>query len=183
LVLRHWHESDRLPFRSINADPAVMRFMPDTLSHWQSDLLMESIAEDARSNAFGLYAAELKADRTFIGLIGLSVPDFHASFTSCVEIGWRLSAHVWNQGLATEGATRAVVHFAFENLELESLVSFTALQNLASQRVMQKVGMTHNQAEDFDHPNLPEGHRLRRHVLYRLRVQDWRSGVEQSAQL
>src|ERR1700730_8639132 len=102
----------------------------------------------------------------FVGFIGLSVPTFHTAFTPCVEIGWRLSADYWGQGLATEGAAE-MVRYAFEVLRLESLVSFTVPTNIRSRRVMEKLRMVHDAGDDFDHPNLPEDHPLRRHVLYR----------------
>ena len=103
----------------------------------------------------------------FIGFVGLSVPAFEAHFTPCVEIGWRLAAEHWGHGYATEAAL-ASARFAFDDLEMTQLVSFTTPQNVRSQAVMRRIGMTHDEAEDFDHPRLPPGHRLRRHVLYRL---------------
>jgi ribosomal-protein-alanine N-acetyltransferase len=104
----------------------------------------------------------------FIGFVGLVVPAFEAHFTPCVEIGWRLAAEHWGQGYATEAAL-ASAHYGFEVVGLSQLVSFTTPQNMRSQAVMRRIGMTHDEADDFDHPNLPPGHRLRRHVLYRLR--------------
>jgi RimJ/RimL family protein N-acetyltransferase len=174
LILRRWREEDRAPFAIMNADPRVMEFMPKLLSSDESDRMIDRIEAGFEQRGFGLYAAELRADGSFIGFIGLSVPGFEATFTPCVEIGWRLASQVWNRGLATEGA-RAVVDESFGRLALSSLVSFTAKQNAASQRVMQKLGMTRDPAEDFDHPNLPERHPLRRHVLYRLR-RAWSGG-------
>jgi ribosomal-protein-alanine N-acetyltransferase len=70
--------------------------------------------------------------------------------------------------LATEGA-RAAIRYGFENLKLDSVVSFTVPANLRSRRVMEKLGMTHDPRDDFDHPRLPAGHPLRRHVLYRIK--------------
>ena len=70
--------------------------------------------------------------------------------------------------MATEGA-RAAVEQAFGELGLSEIVSFTVPGNVRSRRVMEKLGMTRDAAEDFDHPSLPEGHSLRRLVLYRLR--------------
>ncbi len=61
-----------------------------------------------------------------------------------------------------------MVRHAFEVLELPALVSFTTEQNLPSRRVMEKIGMTHDPDDDFDHPKLAVGDALRRHVLYRL---------------
>jgi RimJ/RimL family protein N-acetyltransferase len=168
LILRHWQQSDREPFSRLNADSRVMEFMPTLLSRDESDRMVDRLEEHFRAHGFGLWAAELRQDRSFIGFVGLSVPAFQAEFTPCVEIGWRLSADRWGQGLATEGA-RAAMRYAFENAGLDEVVSFTVPGNVRSRRVMEKLGMTRNPADDFDHPKLPQGHPLRRHVLYRLR--------------
>jgi RimJ/RimL family protein N-acetyltransferase len=167
LVLRQWTPADREPFSRINADPRVMEFLPAPLTVIESDQLADRIEAHFRERDFGLFAAELQQDHSFIGFIGLSVPSFHAAFTPCVEIGWRLSAEHWGQGLATEGA-QAVVRQAFEAFGIDGLVSFTVPANSRSRRVMEKLGMTRNPAEDFDHPASPAAHPLRRHVLYRL---------------
>jgi ribosomal-protein-alanine N-acetyltransferase len=144
-----------------------MEFFPRLLSAHESDVLVDQIEADFDRNGFGLCAAELAHDRSLIGFIGLAVPRFSAHFTPCVEIGWRLSAACWGQGLATEGA-REIVRQAFGVHGLEELVSFTVPANVRSRRVMEKLGMTRNAPDDFDHPNLPRDDRLRRHVLYRL---------------
>jgi len=167
LSLRGWRASDRLPFALMNADPRVMEFMPACLSPAESDAFAERIQAQFEQRGFGLYAAELRQEHRFIGFIGLSVPNFDTHFTPCVEIGWRLAAAYWGRGLATEGA-RAVAAHAFESLRIKELVSFTVPMNTPSRRVMEKLGMSHNPSDDFDHPKLPHGHPLRRHVLYRL---------------
>jgi len=168
VLLRSWQKRDREAFARLNSDPRVMEFMPGCLSAAESDLLADRIEDHFRQHGFGLYAAELRQEGQFIGFIGLSVPAFEAHFTPCVEIGWRLSADFWGRGLATEGA-KAVLEHAFGVLGLESLVSFTVPANVRSIRLMEKIGMTRNPSEDFDHPILPKGHPLRRHVLHRLR--------------
>jgi RimJ/RimL family protein N-acetyltransferase len=167
LLLRRWKESDREAFAAINADPRVMEFFPGCLTRQESDELIERIETHFENHGFGLYAVEIKEDRALAGFIGLHVATFQAHFTPAVEIGWRIAEPYWNKGIATEGS-REVIQFAFERLRLDALVSFTVPENLASRRLMEKLGMTRNPAEDFDHPRLPEGHRLRRHVLYRL---------------
>ena len=168
LLLRRWSDADREPFFRVNSDPRVMEFFPNRLSRAESDQFIERIEAHFRKHSFGLYAAELRENHAFVGFIGLSVPAFEAHFTPCVEIGWRLSADHWGRGLATEGA-RVVLKHAFEDLRLNEVVSFTTPANVRSRRVMEKIGMSHNPADDFDHPSLPDGHRLRRHVLYRVR--------------
>lgn len=167
LLLRRWREADRLPFQAMNADPRVMEFMPSLLSATESDALVDRAQAHFERHSFGPFAVELRDELTFAGFIGLSIPAFDAPFMPAVEVGWRLAFDCWGRGLATEGA-RAVVRNGFEELGLESIVSFTVFENLRSRRVMEKIGMTHDPRDDFDHPGLPEGHPLRRHVLYRL---------------
>lgn len=167
LILRRWRPSDRAPFARMNADPRVMQHYPSLLTCEQSDAFADRIESHFEKHNFGLWAAELISTGKFIGYIGLSVPTFEAHFTPCVEIGWRLHAEHWGHGLATEGA-RAVLHHAFAILNLDEIVSFTTPANVASRRVMEKLGMTRSPADDFDHPSLSEHHPLRRHVLYRI---------------
>jgi RimJ/RimL family protein N-acetyltransferase len=173
LILRRWRREDRAPFAAMNSDAEVMEFMPGRLSAEESDLVVDRIEAHFAAHGFGLWAAELREPSQFLGFVGLSVPRFEAVFTPCVEVGWRLARDCWGQGLATEGAHEVVRH-AFEDLKLESIVSFTTSRNFRSRRVMEKLGMTHDPDEDFDHPLLPREHPLRRHALYRLYALDWR---------
>ena len=167
LLLRRWREADCEPFARMNADQRVMEYFPAPLTRAESDALVDRIEAHFAERGWGPWAAELRATGEFIGFIGLSVPRFEAHFTPCVEIGWRLAAEHWGKGLATEGA-RAALDYAFTELRLPEVVSFTTLENLRSRRVMEKIGMTHDPGDDFDHPAIAEGHWLRRHVLYRM---------------
>lgn len=130
LVLRRWRESDRLAFRSLNADPQVMEFMPALLTPEESDAMVKRIGLCFEQRGFGLFAAELREEKVFIGFIGLSVPAFDACFMPAVEIGWRLAAKHWGRGLATEGA-REVLRYGFETIGLNSIVSFTVRRTSA----------------------------------------------------
>jgi RimJ/RimL family protein N-acetyltransferase len=167
LLLRRWRASDRALFARMNRDPQVMQHFPALLSRIESDRMIEAIEAHFEKHGFGLWAAELRRNEQFIGFIGLSVPNFDAPFMPSVEIGWRLASPFWDRGLATEGASAVVCH-AFDFLKMPELISFTVPANLRSRRVMEKLGMTHDPADDFDHPKLPANHPLRRHVLYRL---------------
>jgi RimJ/RimL family protein N-acetyltransferase len=144
-----------------------MEHFPSTLSPDESDRLVDHVEAHFDRYGFGFWAVEVPGVAPFAGFIGLSVPRFEAHFTPCVEIGWRLSREYWDRGYATEGA-QAALRFGFETLELQQIVAFTAPVNLRSRRVMEKIGMLHDPAGDFDHPGLSEGHPLRRHVLYRV---------------
>lgn len=167
LLLRRWRKSDREPFAKLNADPRVMEHFPQLLSTAQSNAAADRIQQHFEDHGFGLWAVELKNIVPFIGFIGLAIPRFEAHFTPCVEIGWRLAASHWGCGYATEGA-KAALNFAFDQAELQEVVSFTAIVNTRSRRVMEKLGMQYNPADDFDHPLLLSGHRLERHALYRI---------------
>lgn len=167
LLLRRWRAEDRAPFAALNADARVMEFFPATLSRAESDALAERIEAHFAERGFGLWALEVPGAVPFAGFVGLSVPRFAAHFTPCVEVGWRLAAEHWGRGYAPEAARAALAH-GFGALELREIVSFTAPANANSRRVMAKLGMRRDPADDFDHPSLPAGHPLRRHVLYRL---------------
>jgi RimJ/RimL family protein N-acetyltransferase len=145
----------------------VMEYFPSTLSREVSDGHVLWIEEGFERRGFGFWAIEVIGEAPFVGFIGLSVPSFETHFTPCVEIGWRLAGDYWDRGFATEGA-RAALTFGFEQLQLNEIVAFTVPANVRSRRVMDKLGMTRNPADDFDHPSIPEGHPLRRHVLYRI---------------
>jgi len=166
LLLRGWREADREPFARLNADPRVMRQFAAVLTREESDGAIDWIEGQFAAHGLGPFAAELRGTGEFIGFIGLSVPSFEAHFTPCVEIGWRIAAEYWNRGLASEGAAE-VLRFGFETIGLREIVSFTVSANVASRRVMEKIAMRRRPEDDFDHPRLPEGHPLRRHVLYR----------------
>ncbi len=167
LLLRRWRTEDREPFSAMNADPRVCEFLPGTLDRDRSDAFADRIERHFEQHGFGLWAVEITAETSFCGYIGLSIPAIQTQFTPCVEIGWRLSHSRWGHGYATEGA-RAVLEFGFNRLGLNEIVSFTVPLNIRSRRVMERIGMQRDPADDFDHPNLPDGHPLRRHVLYRI---------------
>jgi RimJ/RimL family protein N-acetyltransferase len=167
LLLRGWGADDRAPFAAMNADPEVMRYFPSVLTRTESDERVERIVQSFEQDGFGLWAVEERSSHRFLGFTGLARPDFDAHFTPAVEIAWRLAREAWGHGFASEAA-RAAAAFAFDELGLAELVSFTVEQNARSRAVMRRLGMRHDVADDFDHPDLPEGHPLRRHVLYRL---------------
>ncbi len=168
LILRGWRPSDRAPFAAMNADPTVMASFPATLTRVESDALADAIEANMASRGFGLWAVEVPDVAPFVGFVGLAVPTFEAAFTTCVEIGWRLAAAQWGSGYATEAA-RAVLDHAWSALALDEVVSFSTAGNARSRAVMTRLGMQYDPADDFDHPRLPAGHPLRRHVLYRAR--------------
>jgi RimJ/RimL family protein N-acetyltransferase len=172
LLLRRWRASDCVPFARLNSDPRVVEFLGGALSPEESDAAVDRNEAHFAEHGFGRWAVEIPGVTSFAGSLGLAIPRFQAAFTPCIEIGWRLAAEYWDRGFATEGA-RATLAFGFHWLQTEEIVSFTVPANVRSRRVMAKLGMKHSAGEDFDHPGLPEGHPLRRHVLYRLLRSDF----------
>jgi len=175
LRLRQWRESDGAPFAAMNADPAVMEFFPSLQSREASDASIKVWQSQFATQGWSNWAVELLESGQFIGFIGLSVPRRTLPFSPCVEIGWRLASAHWGNGYATEGA-RAALSVAFERIGLSEVVSFTAVGNLKSRAVMERIGMV-NVNQDFEHPGMPEGHCLRLHCLYCISHGQWRANT------
>ncbi|MGN6170636.1 MAG: GNAT family N-acetyltransferase [Solirubrobacteraceae bacterium] len=179
LLLREWRDSDLAPFAQLNADPEVMRYFPSVLDRAQSDEFAVRAQATFARQGWGLWAAEVPGIAAFIGFVGLNQVGFEAHFTPAIEVGWRLDRQFWGRGYATKGA-RTALEFAFTRLHCEQIVSFTTAGNERSRRVMQRLGMTHNPSEDFDHPAVLEGP-LRRHVLYRISNENWRRTIARAS--
>ena len=168
LILRRWRDADRKPFAAMNADPEVMRYFPSTLTADQSNLMVDRIEAGFETAGWGLFAVEVKGAQAFIGFVGLMEINPKVPCAPGVEIGWRLDKAAWGHGYASEAA-RACLDLAFTTVGLAQVLSFTAVPNLSSQAVMQRIGMIREPTLDFDHPLVPEGDRLRSHVVYRAR--------------
>ncbi|WP_372814857.1 GNAT family N-acetyltransferase [Psychrobacter sp.] len=175
LYLRQWQASDFAVFAEINADPEVMKYFPKLLTPKVSDIIASKCQQLIANQGWGLWAVSLK-DRSkengaFIGFVGLNDTHADMSFAPAVEIAWRLHKDYWGQGYATEAA-RAALNFAFTELSLDEVVSFTAVINKRSQLVMERLGMMNTRA-NFYHPALDPNHRLAEHVLYNMTRQQW----------
>lgn len=172
LLLRSWRPDDRQAFARMNADPEVMEFFVAPLTREESDAFVDRIEAGFAEHGFGVWAVEEISTGAFIGFTGLLHQTFEAAFTPAFEIGYRFARPAWGQGYATEAA-REAVRFAFERAGLVEIVSMTAVGNVRSRAVMNKLGMTRDPDDDFDHPRVPDGHPLKRHVLYRMTIERW----------
>ncbi len=166
LLLRSWRDADLPAFAALNADAEVRRWFPGTLTCAESDAQAARLQAHIAAHGFGLWAVEVPGVVLFVGFVGLQHVTFPAPFTPAVETGWRLARQHWGRGYATEAAWAALAH-GFGPVALPEIVAFAVPGNLASRRVMERIGMRHDPADDFDHPGMPEGTPLRRHVLYR----------------
>jgi len=165
LLLRPWRDSDLAAFAEQNADPIVMRFLTGPLTREQSDAYVQRAQQHFADHGFCKWAVEAPGVAPFIGAVGLTHVRYEASFTPAVEVAWRLNHRFWGQGYATEAA-RAAIEDGLTRVGLREIVAVTALDNTASQRVMQRLGMT--RSIEFDHPLAAEDNPLRRHILYHL---------------
>ena len=149
LILRTWNDNDLQPMLAINQDPKVMEYFPYLQDLEMTKNFIDKVNTHFENHGYSLYATVRKDTGEFIGFIGLLIADFESHFTPATEIGWRLSSKHWGKGFATEGA-KAVLDYAFRELNIPEIVSFTAAGNAKSIRVMQKIGLQHNEADDFD---------------------------------
>lgn len=172
LILRTWKSSDIPLMTAISSDPLVMEHFPSTQDFAATQTLIDNINQHYKKFDYSLYAIETKDTSEFIGFVGLiqpsfKIPNFIPKGLPIVEIGWRLSSQHWGKGYATEAA-KAVLHYAFTELKLNEIISFTAVANTKSRHVMEKIGLHHSETDDFDHPKLSDDSPPRRHTLYRL---------------
>ncbi len=174
LLLRRWQASDLDPFADLNADPKVMEFIGPPWSRDRSDRMAGLFGGFLDEHGWGLWVVEVPGVMAFAGFVGLNPTRFDTHFTPTIEVGWRLARPAWGRGYATEGAAAALDH-GFDAVGLGEIVSFTVPANRRSWAVMERIGMHRDPEGDFDHPGFPDGHPLRRHVLYRLAREEWQA--------
>ncbi|WP_162046558.1 GNAT family N-acetyltransferase [Vibrio taketomensis] len=176
LLLRQWEDADYPHFARMCADPEVMRYFPSTLSEIESNHLADKIRATIDQNGWGFWAVELKQTGEFIGFVGIHMVDGESGIPNAplMEISWRLAKHHWHKGYATEAAEQAM-RYAFFVLGIEDLFAYTSKQNIPSQMLMKRLGMT-NTRLDFNHPKVPDGHELQNHCLYRIDKQALMAG-------
>ena len=172
LLLRGWRDEDVEPFAALNADADVMAHFPARLTRHETEAMIERVVARWDKDGHGLWAVEVPGVAPFIGFIGLARQEFPAAFTPCVEVGWRLARDHWGQGYAPEGG-RECLRWGFDELGVDEVVSMTTETNHKSRRVMEKIGLTRDGADDFDYPGVPLTWPQRRHVLYRIDRPRW----------
>lgn len=168
LILREWQEKDIDDFFFMNQDPKVMEYFPSLADRDKTAWLMGRFCEHHNCHGFSIYPVILKENNQFIGFCGLLSANFNSHFTPAVEIGWRFKSEYWGNGYAPEAAN-AMLEIGFTQFNLDEIVSFTSKNNLKSRRVMEKIGMSYNIKDEFNHPNLDDDSPLKCHVLYRIK--------------
>ncbi|SHF24801.1 Protein N-acetyltransferase, RimJ/RimL family [Kaistia soli DSM 19436] len=169
LILRPWEDRDLDPFAALNSDPEVMRFFPAMRTREETAALMDYTRAMLSESGMSFLAVEEKASGDLVGMVGLAPVKPPMPCAPTVEIGWRLAKHHWGKGYASEAA-KAWLAYGFGTMALPEIVAFTYVGNEPSRCVMQRLGMTRDTVDDFEHPNIVEGHTLRPHVLYRIKA-------------
>lgn len=165
LLMRRWRDADREPFAAMNSDPEVMRYFPAVMDRELSDRSVDRFEQRFEEQGFGLWALELLTTGEFIGFTGLNPMPEGVPGAGDQEVGWRLARRAWHKGYATEAA-RTALDVALQGVGLPRVWSITAVLNLPSQRVMQRLGL--EPVAVFDHPKIEAGHPIRPHVAYRI---------------
>lgn len=174
VLLRQWKDSDLDTWVAMNADPAVRRYFPSVLTPTEAKGEADRIRASIAKRGWGMWALEVPGVHAFAGFVGLNLPGYEAPWMPAVEIGWRLAPAAWHQGYATEGAV-AALDFAFQHLDLPQVVAMSVPTNAPSHAVMQRIGMVHDASADFDHPRVPVDSPLKRHILHRISLKQWRT--------
>jgi RimJ/RimL family protein N-acetyltransferase len=182
LILRPWRKNDLDSFAKINADPKVMEFYPSVMTREESDDLAMKFQKEFKERGYGFWAVEVPGVADFIGYVGLNYWNLEMPFAPCIDIGWRLDSSFWGHGYATEGA-EASLHYGFKILGLSEIVAMATIENARSKRVMERLGMKSDPAENFEHPKVPKGDPLSWRVLYRLPSTEWAAQSKPAAQL
>lgn len=163
-VLRQWRDADLEPLAEMSADADVMRYLLAPLTRDETRAMMDRLRTAIDQRGWGIWAVEVDGD--LAGMVGLSVPRWPLPCSPCTEVLWRLRKAYWGRGIAYAAASQAV-DYGFAQVGRDEIVAFTTPPNLRSIRLMERLGFARDHAGDFDHPAVPEGHPLRRHVLYR----------------
>jgi len=171
ILLRQWQCDDLAVFAEINSDDKAMMHFPALLTRAESDNLALRLMEEISTSGWGMWAAELKRTKEYIGFVGLSTPLTEFPFSPCVEIGWRLHPRYWGNGYATEASEKSL-EFAFQNIALTEVIAMTTVSNLRSVAVMKRLGLN-NTCQNFMHPKISPENPLAEHLLYRITKKEW----------
>ena len=165
LTLRPMTDADLEPFLAMAADHDAMKYVsPDPIPVASAERAFTHYREALDEKGYGYWTIEVKGGAAFAGIILVQDVKFTAAFTPAIEVGWLLPREQWGNGYATEGG-RAAIDYAFTTLKLKEIVALTHAGNLPSQRVMQRLGMTHDPSDDFIFPDTAIGC-----VLYRIKA-------------
>jgi RimJ/RimL family protein N-acetyltransferase len=165
IVIRPWRDADRARYHALCRDPEMMRYLGPLQTRAETDAAIDRMIASEAENGFCFWAVARREDGALIGFCGLlpAKPPIGGE----VEIGWRLGSDFWGCGYAREAA-EACLDWAWATLDVPSIAAITVAANRRSWGLMERLGMTRVDGGDFDHPGVPDGSPLKRHILYRI---------------
>lgn len=166
LVVRPWREEDKADYaRRINT-PAVMVLMGGVATPEEVERAIASHMASQAAHGLCFWAVTRRGDGALIGMCGLRYGGHAGTGVSDeLEIGWRFAQAEWGKGYAREAA-QASIAWGWRHTDRDRIAAWTVPANTASWGLMIRLGMTHRPDLDFDHARFPEGHPLRRHLVY-----------------
>jgi len=170
LGFRNWTEKDIPDMAKINADSKVMEFFPSLPNKEETEQFVDRMVHQFSENGFCYFAVDKLENIEFIGFIGIAAQIFESEFTPCVDIGWRLAQKEWGKGYASEGAKQCL-EFAFNEVNLNEVISICTENNSRSEKVMKKIGM--KKIGEFVHPKLKDHSKYRNCICYHIDKKMW----------
>ncbi|MEO5494122.1 MAG: GNAT family N-acetyltransferase [Sphingomonas sp.] len=167
LLLRGWREADVDAFHAMGNDPEVMRYLGPPMTRADAQVVVDRHNAFMASHGYCFWAVERTVDGVFLGFCGIKPGPEGTPVADELEIGWRLRRDVWGQGYAREAA-EAVIAWAWANTDEPQIAAMTVADNVNSWGLMKRLGMRRDHGGDFDHPAVPDGSPLKRHIVYRL---------------
>ena len=164
LLLRRPEPRDRAPLHAMWADPVVMADLGPVKDEAASDA---ALARHAAYAPLGFFAVERRGDGATIGFCGLKPGAPDTPIAGMLEIGWMLAQPFWGGGFAREAAAASIA-WGFATCDDPAIVAITARRNAKSRGLMERLGMHHVAAHDFDHPMFAADDPLRASVVYRI---------------
>jgi RimJ/RimL family protein N-acetyltransferase len=138
LILRRFTEADAGLILALSSDPEIVRYVhePTLKTEEQAKKILADIILPQYKNNLGRWAIHTKDDMDFIGWCGLKYrPELDE-----IDLGYRLVQKAWGKGIATEAARHAL-DFGFKNLQLKLITGRAHIKNIASYKVLEKIGM------------------------------------------
>jgi RimJ/RimL family protein N-acetyltransferase len=172
LILRDWRGTDLTALHAICSDPQVMEYLGPVQTQAEVGDAIEWQRALQGEHGHCYWAIERKSDNAMIGFCGLILEPEGTPIAGQIDIGWRLAATEWGKGYAREAAL-ASLNWGFAHLTVDIIWAITVPANLRSWGLMERIGMARHFDLDFDHPAVPDGSPLKRHLTYGITRDEW----------
>jgi [ribosomal protein S5]-alanine N-acetyltransferase len=138
LILRQFTEADASLIQQLNNAPGVLQYIPEPILETEEQALkvIVDIILPQYKNNLGRWAVHLKETNEFIGWCGLK----WLKETDEIDLGYRFKPAAWGKGYATEAAQQTLI-YGLQQLQLKKIIAHAHIDNIGSQKVLEKIGM------------------------------------------